>query len=50
MSDNELKALLRLSRNAVEIYTSSQKGSEGKDELAKSPIFQHLAKLVANYI
>lgn len=50
MSENELKALLHLSRKAVENYTSIQKGSDGKDELAKSPIFQQLAKLVAHFI
>jgi len=49
-SENELLALLKLSKKAVESYTSSQKGSEGKEELSKSPIFQQLARQVANFV
>ena len=50
MSVKELKSLLHLAFQAAENLNSSQKGSEGKDELSKTPIFEQLGKLVANFI
>lgn len=50
VTENELKSLLTLSKKAVESYISQQKGSEGKEDISKSPIFQQLAKQVAYFV
>jgi hypothetical protein len=49
ITENELISLLKLSKKAVEAY-GSQKGTEDKADISKSPIFQQLAKQVANFV
>lgn len=50
ITENELIALLKLSKKAVEAFLSSQKGADDKTDISKSPIFQQLAKQVAQFV